>query len=99
MGNKEKHTSDTYTCPECGMDLYDENNLILELKSAMDYHLNVTDANIVGRPLYVISIGDSGYEMTLSEINPNDKVMDDFLISCLKNMIKSVKKEKRHKKY
>jgi hypothetical protein len=94
MDNKEK----TCNCSECGQDLYDENNILLELKQATDFHINMTNADVIGRPLYIISIGECGYEMTLTEINPNNKMMDNFLISCLKRMIKTIKKEKHHKK-
>jgi len=94
MDNKEK----TCNCSECGQDLYGENNILLELKQATDFHINMTNTDVIGRPLYIISIGDSGYEMSLSEINPNNKMMDKFLISCLKRMIKNIKKENQNKK-
>ena len=106
MGNTEKHKNnseedyeDVCTCAECGRDLYDSNNIMLEIKSAMDAHLDNTDPSVVGRPLYVIVIGDEGYELSASPINYIEgKDNNKLMISTLKDMIKFLKRDNKSRK-
>jgi hypothetical protein len=97
MGDKNTHTKGSgCNCKECGQDLYAESNVLLEIKSAMDAHLDCTDTKMVGRPLFVIVIGDQGFELSYSPINNFDaKGNNEILISVLKDMLKDLKKSNK----
>lgn len=99
MDNKKHQEGSGCNCTDCGRDLYDESNVLLEIKSAMDMHLDNTNPNTVGRPLYVIVIGDEGYELSASPINYIDgRDNNKMLIHTLKDMIKYLKSDsKKHK--
>ena len=97
MSDNDTHTkSSGCNCKECGQDLYAESNVLLEIKSAMATHLDGTDTKMVGRPLFVIVIGDKGFELSYSPINNfNAKHNNEFLATVLKDMLKDLKKSNK----
>ena len=80
-------------CDKCGNDLYSECNILLETKDAMDKLLNGMDTECVGRPVFVLVIGDNGTDWVESDTLQlqEDKVMEIFK-ECLQEILKNCDK-------
>lgn len=82
-------------CEKCGNDLYCEGNILLETKSVMDKMLNNMDTECVGRPVFVVVIGDNGTESAISDaLNIPDDECNDLFVECLEELLRIYQEKK-----
>ena len=74
-------------CEHCGVDLYCDDHIYAETKRTMDGLLDAMSPKCVGRPMYVMVIGDNGADVVAS---PAFHGGSDILVDCLKELIKSL---------
>jgi hypothetical protein len=75
-------------------ELHTKENIIAETKVAMADYIKGMDAELIGRPLYVVVIGSEGWSTFNTRGNTfveEDNV--DILMSILKDMIEAYKKD------
>jgi hypothetical protein len=82
-----KHT-EVCKCEKCGEDLYSKKNIVEEIKATLGKCYCDTIPEKVGRPTYVVLVGDTGLCVTNS---PMFNGGDDILIDCLEITIKQLR--------
>ena len=81
-------------CKECGRDLYSEPNILLELKAATDKLLDGIDAKTIGRPMFVIVIGDNGAGAVRSPtFEVPDEETNEIFVKYLSEVLRMYKRK------
>ena len=61
----------------------------METKSVMDKMLNNMDTKCVGRPVFIVIIGDNGAGSAISDaLNIPDDECNDLFVDCLEEILK-----------
>jgi hypothetical protein len=89
---KDKEHKEPCNCKECGRDLHSDANIMLEVKATMDACMNDVVPEFVGRPMYVVLIGEDGLCVKNS---PSFGGGDKILVDCLKQVIHQLKVKPR----
>jgi hypothetical protein len=82
-------------CEVCGRDLYSEPNILLELKATTDKLLDGVDVNAIGRPMFVVVMGDNGAGAVRSpNFNVPDEKTNEIFITCLEEVLRMYKRKR-----
>ena len=73
---------------EQNTELHTKENITIEVKEALKDYLKGIDTELLGRPLYVLVIGDNGMEVFNTRGNVFEETDTvDILVSCLQDLI------------
>jgi hypothetical protein len=82
-------------CEECGRDLYSEPNILLELKATTDKLLDGVDAKTIGRPMFVVVMGDNGAGAVRSpNFHVPDEETNEIFVTCLTEVLRMYKRKR-----
>lgn len=85
----------TDNCEVCGRDLYSEPNILLELKATTDKLLDGVDAKTIGRPMFVVVMGDNGAGAVRSpNFNVPDEETNDIFVTYLTEVLRMYKRNR-----
>jgi hypothetical protein len=76
-------------CKCCGNELWGEPNILLETKEAMDRFLNEIPPLTIGRPMFVMVIGDNGTGVVRGlGFNVPDSETNEIFVTYLKEVLR-----------
>jgi hypothetical protein len=82
-------------CEVCGRDLYSEPNILLELKATTDKLLDGVEAKTIGRPMFVVVMGDNGAGAVRSPtFDVPDEETNEIFITCLSEVLRMYKRNR-----
>ncbi len=87
-------TDEKCTCPHCGNDLYGEANILLETRACMDKLVDNMETKCVGRPLFVMVVGDNGTDLAPSDtLVCDEEEIDNIILMYLQELVRAYKKK------